>query len=110
MSEGIRAARIAARAARQRLTGTFGRVQERLSPDSLRDEALDSMKQQVREAAQAGIGWARANPGIVAAFASAIGLYLVHRLRPRGDAATGGAATRLNEQPAVDPPQQGTEL
>lgn len=109
MTDRLRAARLAARTARQRLAGTFDKVQDRLSPDALRDDAIDSMKQQVRDAADAAKNWAGANPGIVAAFASAIGLYLVHRLRTHDGDATLRGATRLNTEPAVRPPEEGME-
>lgn len=104
----VRNAYLAARTARKRLFGTIDHIQERLTPESLREDALKSMQDQVNEWVDQGRAWARANPGIVAAIVSAIGLYVAHRLWPQGDDETATETVSLDEKPAL-PATEGSK-
>lgn len=81
-------ARVAA--ARARLRGTFGDVQQRLRPTNLAQEAVESAAQGVASVARKGAAAARARPFLAAAIAGTIGLVMA-----RGW--IGGIVRRRNE-------------
>lgn len=113
MSEGSRSvhtAYLAARQARRRLFDTVDHIQDRLTPEALREDALKSLRDQLGEWTDDARSWARANPGFVAAVSAAVMLYLFNRLRPRNDDdETAPDVASLTDEPAAVPDKEGTE-
>jgi ElaB/YqjD/DUF883 family membrane-anchored ribosome-binding protein len=64
------------KASRARLLGTIGEVQQRLSPSSLAQDAVESATQSVAAAVRKGTDAVRSRPLAVAGAAGAIGLVL----------------------------------
>jgi len=64
------------KAARARMLGTLGEVQQRLSPSSLAQDAVESATQSVAAAVRKGTDAVRSRPLAVAGAAGAIGLVL----------------------------------
>lgn len=64
------------RQARARMLGTLGEVQQRLSPSSLAQDAVESATQSVAAAVRKGTEAVRSRPLAVAGAAGAIGLVL----------------------------------
>ncbi|HVJ01274.1 MAG TPA: hypothetical protein VM662_03775 [Sphingomonas sp.] len=89
-------------AARARLFGTLGEVQQRLKPSTLTNNAIETATQGVTSVARKGAAAVRSRPYAVAAFAGAVGLVMARgwifdilRGRRRDDA-TGARTTGLN--------------
>ncbi|MDF7774524.1 DUF3618 domain-containing protein [Sphingomonas sp. AOB5] len=72
----LEAARARAIAARQRLTGTLGEVQERLKPSTLAHDAIGSAAEGALSIARKGAASVRQRPLAVAAVAGAVGLVM----------------------------------
>ncbi|MGN8000299.1 DUF3618 domain-containing protein [Sphingomonas sp. 22176] len=70
------AARARARAARDKLMGTVGTIQERLKPRNIAQEAMENAKQSVTIIAREGTEAVRERPWLAAAVTSGIGLVL----------------------------------
>lgn len=70
------AARVRARAARDKLMGTVGALQQRLKPANLAQEAVENAKQSVTSIAREGTEAVRTRPWLAAAVTSGIGLVL----------------------------------
>jgi ElaB/YqjD/DUF883 family membrane-anchored ribosome-binding protein len=70
------AARARARAARDKLMGTVGTIQERLKPRNIAQEAMENAKQSVSTIAREGTEAVRERPWLAAAVTSGIGLVL----------------------------------
>ncbi|KTF69222.1 DUF3618 domain-containing protein [Sphingomonas sp. HT-1] len=68
------AARVRARAARDKLMGTVGTLQQRLKPANLAQEAVENAKQSVTSIAREGTEAVRTRPWLAAAVTSGIGL------------------------------------
>ena len=63
MTTSVTAAELRAQAARARLSGTMGELQDRLSPRSLAREATQGLADTADRAARAGVDTVRDNPG-----------------------------------------------
>jgi hypothetical protein len=74
--EDVTAAEARTKAARARLLETLGRVQERLRPSHLAQDAVESAAQGVASVARKGAHAVRSRPLAVAAFAGTIGLVM----------------------------------
>ncbi len=70
------AARARARAARDKLMGTVGTIQERLKPRNIAQEAMENARQSVSSIAREGTEAVRERPWLAAAVTSGIGLVL----------------------------------
>jgi hypothetical protein len=68
----ILAAEARAAAARQRLTATVGELQERLAPQALAKDAVETLSDAGRKALDSGVETAKANPALVAGGAAAL--------------------------------------
>jgi hypothetical protein len=75
----ILAAEARAAAARQRLTSTVGELQERLAPQALARDAVDTLSDAGRKALDSGVETARANPALIAGGAAALLAFLGRR-------------------------------
>lgn len=78
-------------AARARLFGTLGQVQERLKPSHLAQDAVESAAHGIASVARKGADAARKRPFAVAAIAGAIGLVMARGWI--GDIVAGGDET-----------------
>lgn len=73
------AARARARAARLRVSATFGELQDRLRPANLAQNAMDTASDGVATAARKSADVVRARPIAAAAGATLLGLFLARR-------------------------------
>lgn len=72
----ILAAEARAAAARQRLSSTVGELQERLAPQALAKDAVETLSDAGRKALDTGVETARANPAMVAGGIAALTAFL----------------------------------
>lgn len=75
----IAAAEARAAAAKQRLTRTVGVIQERLAPQTLAKDAVDSLSDAGRKAFDNGVETARANPAVAIGGAALAVVFLARR-------------------------------
>jgi len=98
--------------AKQRLFATLGEVQDRLSPDTIAQNMLDSAAQGALSTARSVAGAARSRPWMLAALAGAIGLFAArkqigHAITGRRDA-TGTETESLTKKRAPSPRRKGS--
>ncbi len=69
---GIAAAEARAAAAKQRLGATVNELQDRLAPQALAKDAVETLSEAGRKALDSGVETAKANPALVAGGAAAL--------------------------------------
>lgn len=75
----VAAAEARAAAARERLTSTVGEIQERLAPQALAKDAVESLSDAGRQALDAGVETVKANPAAVAGGAAALAAFFARK-------------------------------
>ncbi|WP_404339325.1 DUF3618 domain-containing protein [Sphingomonas sp. MMS12-HWE2-04] len=109
----VEAAQAQVAAARAKLFGTLGAVQERLSPTNLAQDAVESAAQSVASAARKGAETVRSRPFAAAAIAGTVGLvfargWIADALRRRNPHATAPKPKGLDKEPkSAKPAKKG---
>lgn len=88
-------------AARERLRATFGRARERLSAQSLAEDAVDGIKDGAGFLAMVGVKAAQRRPGFTMAASAAIGLMLARRSGLLRDAEAGDATATTKKRSKI---------